>query len=51
LDGNPDLSRGKQFVEALFDIILKSGPKTLSDLSKERLTAIDAMISKLKDDG
>jgi len=43
-----NLEQREQFVEALFNIIQASGAETLSDLSKERLTAIDAMIRKLK---
>lgn len=42
------LEQREQFVEALFDIIQASGAVTLSDLTKESLTAIDAMIRKLK---
>ncbi len=42
------LEKRKQFVEALFDIIQASGAQTLSDLSKERLGVIDAMIKKLR---
>ncbi len=42
------LEQREQFVEALFDIIEASGAHTLSDLSKERLVVIDAMIRKLR---
>jgi hypothetical protein len=42
------LEQREQFVEALFDILSASGARTLSDLSKERLNAIDAMIRKLR---
>ena len=42
------LEQRQQFVEALFDILQASGAETLTDLSRERLTVIDAMIRKLK---
>jgi hypothetical protein len=42
------LEQREQFVGALFDIIQASGAQTLSDLTKERLSVIDAMIHKLK---
>lgn len=42
------LEQREQFVEALFDIIQASGAQTLSDLTKERLSHIDAMIRKLQ---
>ena len=42
------LEQRAQFVEAMFDIIEASGAETLTDLSKERLGTIDAMIRKLK---
>jgi hypothetical protein len=42
------LEQREQFVEALFDIITASGAHTLSDLSKERLSVIDATIRKLR---
>ena len=38
----------EQFVGALFDILEASGAATLSELSKERLGSVDAMIRKLK---
>ena len=41
------IEQREQFVEALFDIIQASGAQTLTDLSKERLAVIDAMIKKL----
>lgn len=40
------LNQREQFTEALFDVIRASGAQTLSDLTKERLVAIDAMIKK-----
>ncbi len=40
------MEQREQFVEALFDVISASGAQTLSDLSKERLLNIDAMIKK-----
>lgn len=40
------LSQREQFTEALFDVISASGAQTLSDLTKERLAAVDAMIKK-----
>jgi hypothetical protein len=43
-----NMEQREQFVEALFDILTASGARTLSDLSKERLAAIDAMIKKLR---
>lgn len=45
--GGLTLEQREQFVEALFDVISASGAQTLSDLSKERLSVIDAMIKKL----
>lgn len=45
--GSVTLEQREQFVEALFDVISASGAQTLSDLSKERLLNIDAMIKKL----
>jgi hypothetical protein len=42
------LEQRAQFVEALFDILEASGAETLTDLSKDRLVGIDAMIRKLK---
>ena len=40
------LEQREQFTEALFDVIHASGAQTLSDLTKERLLVIDAMIKK-----
>jgi len=40
------LPEREQFTEALFDVIRASGAQTLSDLTKERLVIIDAMIKK-----
>lgn len=45
--GNITLEQREQFVEAFFNVISVSGAQTLSDLSKERLLVIDAMIKKL----
>lgn len=42
------LAQREQFVEALFDVISASGAQTLTDLSKELLLNIDAMIKKLR---
>jgi hypothetical protein len=42
------LPQREQFTEALFEIITASGAQTVTDLSKERLSLIDAMIRKLK---
>ena len=42
------LEQREQFVEALFNILEASGAETLTDLTRERLTGIDAMIRKLK---
>lgn len=42
------LEQREQFVEGLFDVIHASGAETLTDLSNERLTVIDAMVKKIK---
>lgn len=42
------LQEREQFVEALFDVISASGAQNFTDLSKEGLAAIDAMIRKLR---
>lgn len=44
--GTITLEQREQFTEALFGVIRASGAQTLSDLTKERLNVIDAMIKK-----
>jgi hypothetical protein len=44
--GTLTLPQRELFTEALFDVIRASGAQTLSDLTKERLTVVDAMIKK-----
>ncbi len=46
--GELPLDKREQFVEALFDILEASGAQTVTELTTERLGAIDAMLRKLR---
>jgi hypothetical protein len=46
--GTLTLPQREQFTEALFEVISATGAQTLSDLTKERLLLVDAMLKKYR---